>query len=596
MQVDANLAANGGGTDIAMSDLSDPSTSTSAAALSLPASASAATPPPPPAALAAAAAQASSAASVASSPPPPPPAPHELARQFDLRRPIRTLLPASHQVTIPVRLLNAELTCIICLGIIRSATAVADCLHRFCAQCINQSLRHHKKQCPQCRVACPSHRNLRKDDMFDHIIGSIYPDLEKAEYDREKAAEALIDSAGLSKFAESAVKGAQKQAADAKQRLAETRRLQEEAKVEEKARRLREENSVYLRLQPLPSSTFDVSLGKTSVRTRKHISVDLLRLWIENKLKEMWREAHKADTLATGHSTSDTTAVPPSAPRVRVSIWCRWSEMSDVSRQLWNKAREQPPPPPPPPVTVTPSTATNDADSNSLIIRLPKHPPTTPTATCSYNGDNNTAVPSTTQPASSAAPAARNATTDSRMHVDDASSTTTSRKRKRAASHAIDDVAGFVSHTLIRSEYCQLGNRTPLRTLPSAVLDDSRVMGGRSGGGSGMRRITLLYQADEVDADGQITKKLAVAQPQQANGGTAPHPATAPSTAPVANQTEPSNNGPPSPTSQLTPLRPAAILGGEFDSATAAFDSAFILPSPLSETASPLALPELTTA
>ena len=419
----------------------------------------------------------------------------------------------------------------------RDATAVSECLHRFCQQCINQSLRHHKKECPQCRVACPSHRNLRKDDVFDRIIGSIYPDLEKAEYEREKAAEALIDSAGLSKFAESAVRGAQKQAADAKQRLAETRRMQEEAKMEEKARRQREENSVYLRLEPLPSSTFDLSLGTTSVRTRKQISVDLLRLWIEHKLKERWREAHKHDIAEM--VATNTAAVLASAPRVRVSIWCRWSEMSDVSRQLWNKAREQPPPPP---ATDTAAGATNGSNNNSLVIRLPKFPPTS--APAPHNGENDAAPESLAQPTSTVAATTSNAATNDRMQDGDVSSTS-SRKRKRSVSRAADDVAGFVPHDLPRSEHCQLGNKTPLRTLPHAVLDDSRLMGGRSGGGSGGRRITLLYQADEVDADGQLVKKVA-AVGQQLNGTASVHPAAAPAPLTIP-QPAPSSNGPSSP-------------------------------------------------
>ena len=560
MEVDAEFAANGDGTNGMVSDMSNtPFTSSSPAAGTSPASVSAlgsaldsiATSPltslPPTASL----------SSSASFPAPPPP--HELARQFDLRRPIRTLLPASHQVTIPVRLLNAELTCIICLGVIRSATAVSECLHRFCHSCINASLRHHKKECPQCRVACPSHRNLRKDAMFDHIIASIYPDLEKAQYELEKTEEALIDSAGLSKFAESAVRGAQKQAEDAKHRLAETRRMQEEAKAEEKARRQREENSVYLRLEPLPSSTLGVTLGNISVRTRKQISVDLLRLWIEHKLKEVWREAHQNDMA---DASGGTSASPAPAPRVGVSIWCRWSEMSDVSRQLWMKVREPTPPPPPPAPTIVAAT-NNGADSNSLVIRLPKFPPTSPPTPCTYNGDHDDATPSTTQPASTATPAASSAATNDRMQDGELDSTT-SRKRKRPGSRAADDVAGFVPHELARSDYCQLGNRTPLRTLPSAVLDDSRLMGGRSGGGSGARRITLLYQADEVDENGQLVKKLAVAAAkQQPNGTAASHSATASPAALHFSRPLSSDSSPPSP--QFTPALPSLALGEEDD-------------------------------
>ena len=516
--------------------------------------------------------------SASSSPSPPPLPPHELARQLDLRRPIRTLLPPTHQVTIPVRLLNAELTCGVCLGIIRGATAVSECLHRFCASCINASLRHHKKECPQCRVACPSHRNLRKDEHFDRIIGSIYPDLEQTEYEQERQAEALIDSAGLSKFAESAVRGAQRQAADAKQRLVETRRLQEEAKLEEKARRQREENSVYLRLQLLPSSSFDAELGNISVRTRKQISVDLLRLWIEHKLKEAWREARKNEAATAANGTTAATAAA-SAPRVRVSFWCRWSEMSDVSRQIWTKAREQPPaspPPPPPAPPAAAATAATDAAaasasgavSGGLVIRLPKFPPTSAPTPCTYDGDKEPTAATTAPTTTAAAPAVSDAGTSASMQDDDASTAGT-RKRKRLDGRSADDVAGFVPHSLTRSEYCQLGNRTPLRSLPSAVLDDSRLMGGRSGGGSGARRITLLYQADEVDADGQLVKKLATeaaAARPELNGTAAAHSAPKSVETPSSAQSVSSSSSPPSPEPQFTPAVPAVPMHEEDDS------------------------------
>jgi hypothetical protein len=64
---------------------------------------------------------------------------------FTTQRPIRTQLQST-TLTIPIRLLNAELTCAVCLGIIRNCTAVMECLHRFCGSCIEKSLRFGKKQ------------------------------------------------------------------------------------------------------------------------------------------------------------------------------------------------------------------------------------------------------------------------------------------------------------------------------------------------------------------------------------------------------------------------------------------------------------------
>ena len=80
------------------------------------------------------------------------------------------------------RLLNSDLTCPICLGILNKTKIVMEvfisyssstlsinsltrfflqCLHRFCADCIQKCLRVGKKECPSCRIHVPSRRSLR---------------------------------------------------------------------------------------------------------------------------------------------------------------------------------------------------------------------------------------------------------------------------------------------------------------------------------------------------------------------------------------------------------------------------------------------------
>lgn len=112
--------------------------------------------------------------------------------------------------TLPVRVLNAELTCPICLGVIRNTMVVMDCLHRFCGECITKCLRN--KECPSCRIHIPSKRSLRRDKNFDALIRKIYPDL--AEFERNEAR--LIEEINRSRhfnnaFTESAKIGAQNQ-------------------------------------------------------------------------------------------------------------------------------------------------------------------------------------------------------------------------------------------------------------------------------------------------------------------------------------------------------------------------------------------------
>ena len=42
---------------------------------------------------------------------------------------------------LPIKALNVEFTCPVCLGILRNTMTVMECLHRFCSECINKSLR-----------------------------------------------------------------------------------------------------------------------------------------------------------------------------------------------------------------------------------------------------------------------------------------------------------------------------------------------------------------------------------------------------------------------------------------------------------------------
>jgi len=94
---------------------------------------------------------------------------------------VRTLITDERTTTAPIPLLNVELTCPVCLGIIRNAMTVMECVHRFCEECITKCLRLGKKECPSCRVKCVSRRSLRRDPNFDEIINAIYPNLEEYE-------------------------------------------------------------------------------------------------------------------------------------------------------------------------------------------------------------------------------------------------------------------------------------------------------------------------------------------------------------------------------------------------------------------------------
>ncbi|KAH6764056.1 hypothetical protein C2S52_012950 [Perilla frutescens var. hirtella] len=96
-------------------------------------------------------------------------------------------------VAVSLAELRNNVQCPICLGIIKKARTVMGCLHRFCRECIDKSMRLGNNECPACRIHCASRRSLRDDLDFDTLVNSVYPDVEKYEqeelvlYEEEKA-------------------------------------------------------------------------------------------------------------------------------------------------------------------------------------------------------------------------------------------------------------------------------------------------------------------------------------------------------------------------------------------------------------------------
>ncbi|XP_022878111.1 putative E3 ubiquitin-protein ligase RING1a [Olea europaea var. sylvestris] len=56
-----------------------------------------------------------------------------------------------------------------------------ECLHRFCRECIDKSMRLGNNECPACRTHCASRRSLRDDPNYDALIAALYPDIDKFE-------------------------------------------------------------------------------------------------------------------------------------------------------------------------------------------------------------------------------------------------------------------------------------------------------------------------------------------------------------------------------------------------------------------------------
>ncbi|CAN6359607.1 unnamed protein product [Urochloa humidicola] len=76
---------------------------------------------------------------------------------------------------------RSEVQCPICLGILRKTRTVMECLHRFCRDCIDKSMRLGNNECPSCRTHCASRCSLRDDPNYDALILALYPDIDKYE-------------------------------------------------------------------------------------------------------------------------------------------------------------------------------------------------------------------------------------------------------------------------------------------------------------------------------------------------------------------------------------------------------------------------------
>lgn len=124
----------------------------------------------------------------------------EVLTEYDLAREPVYVIDDDVPMTLRLKILNQELSCAICLSIIRDTRVVTECMHRFCNECITKCLRTGKKECPTCRSKCASHRRLRPDKKYDEIIRQFYPDVEAYEEQQDEIIESINTSVNMRNF------------------------------------------------------------------------------------------------------------------------------------------------------------------------------------------------------------------------------------------------------------------------------------------------------------------------------------------------------------------------------------------------------------
>ena len=85
------------------------------------------------------------------------------------------------ELLISPKSLQSELTCPICLDLLRNTRTTKECLHRFCCDCIETALRSGNKECPTCRKKLISKRCLRRDENIDALISKLFPNRNEQE-------------------------------------------------------------------------------------------------------------------------------------------------------------------------------------------------------------------------------------------------------------------------------------------------------------------------------------------------------------------------------------------------------------------------------
>lgn len=93
---------------------------------------------------------------------------------WDYYCPVRTPVHDKKFAYIDKELVSETFECPICLDVVKGTMVVTECMHRFCQECIEKTMRLGKKQCPTCRSQVPSRRALRSDKTFDEIAEILF--------------------------------------------------------------------------------------------------------------------------------------------------------------------------------------------------------------------------------------------------------------------------------------------------------------------------------------------------------------------------------------------------------------------------------------
>ncbi|XP_027929958.1 putative E3 ubiquitin-protein ligase RING1b [Vigna unguiculata] len=220
--------------------------------------------------------------------------------------------------------LRKDVECPICLGIIRNARVVMECMHRFCKECIEKSFRLGNNECPTCRTHCSSRRSLREDRLFDELISVIYPNID--EYEEKEMTLSNDAKNNIKSMQEAYGKTLERQneAAGKKGAAAATSRSSRTATLRRSARNAESNSSRDITLPPIAEETETQVIPVT----------DFAELQIQSQSSQ---HQTNASTVATGSlrsliSSSDKLVWGRLGPRTQTSTNARHAAARRANR------------------------------------------------------------------------------------------------------------------------------------------------------------------------------------------------------------------------------------------------------------------------
>eukprot|EP00040_Diaphanoeca_grandis_P000721 m.16286 g.16286 ORF g.16286 m.16286 type:complete len:306 (+) comp10972_c0_seq1:104-1021(+) len=252
-------------------------------------------------------------------------APYTRLTEYELQRTSQTAGAGETIIELPFFELMDQLKCPICLSILTETMTTKDCLHRFCNECISKCLQV-KKECPTCRKKIPSHRHLRRDENFDRLVSTLYPDQSVLEQRELEILEKIKQVSSQTAFQESYEEGCKSQDQNKKKyrlgpRMTATliapppptppidtqeravKRQKKQATQQQDVSSKSKETLIELQLQPHPSDSHAIALERPCIVTPANCTLAHLKDYLGQVLHKLPRGPSLKDVQSYNFST-----------------------------------------------------------------------------------------------------------------------------------------------------------------------------------------------------------------------------------------------------------------------------------------------------